>query len=312
MVVSPRGGVSLKPAWETDVLFRLTAGVYHQPPFYRELRAADGTINKNLKAQTSYHIVAASDLNFRAWGRPFKFVGEAYYKYLTNLVPYEVDNVRIRYFAENMAKGYAAGIDFKVNGEFVNGIESWASLSLMQTREDIKGDSFTDYFNSEGKRIIPGFTINNTVVDSVTTERGFMPRPTDQLMTFGLFFQDYLPRNPTFKMHLNLLFGTGIPFSPPGAARVRNTQRMPPFRRVDIGFSKQIVGDPSLSNKPGGRTSLWRKYINNIWISAEVLNLLQVNNTISYTWVKDVNNRQYGVPNYLTPRQLNIKVSVEF
>lgn len=308
LVVSPRGGVSLKPSWKTDILFRVTAGVYHQPPFYRELRAVDGTINKNVKAQTSYHIVAASDLNFRAWGRPFKFVGEAYYKYLTNLVPYDVDNVRIRYFADNMAKGYAAGIDFKVNGEFVNGIESWASLSLMQTREDITGDFFTDYFNSEGKRIIAGFTANNIAVDSVTTERGFMPRPTDQLLTFGLFFQDYLPRNPTFKMHLNLLFGTGIPFSPPGEARVRNTSRMPPFRRVDIGFSKQIIGGALNDNKP----ALWRKYINNIWISAEVLNLLQVKNTISYSWVKDVTNRQYGVPNYLTPRQLNIKISIEF
>ena len=312
LVVSPRGGVSLKPSWKTDILFRVTAGVYHQPPFYRELRAMDGTINKNVKAQTSYHIVAASDLNFRAWGRPFKFVGEAYYKYLTNLIPYEVDNVRIRYFADNMAKGYATGIDFKVNGEFVKGIESWASLSLMQTREDIEGDFYTDYYNSEGIIIVPGFTINSAIVDSVTTERGFMPRPTDQLMTFGLFFQDYLPRNPTFKMHLNLLFGTGIPFSPPGEARVRNTQRMPSFRRVDIGFSKQIIGDASSARKPGSKPALWRKYINNIWISAEVLNLLQVNNTISYTWVKDVNNRQYGVPNYLTPRQLNVKISIEF
>ncbi len=312
LVVSPRGGVSLKPSWETDILFRLTAGVYHQPPFYRELRARDGSINKSVKAQTSYHIVAASDLNFMAWGRPFKFIGEAYYKYLTNLVPYDVDNVRIRYFADNMAKGYATGIDFKINGEFVNGIESWASLSLMQTREDIDGDSYTDYYNSEGKRIIAGFTANHVAVDSVTTEIGFMARPTDQLMTFGLFFQDYLPSNPTFKMHLNLLFGTGIPFSPPGEARVRNSQRMPPFRRVDIGLSKQIIGGVSNGKNQGEKPALWRKYINNIWISAEVLNLLQVKNTISYSWVKDVNNRQYGVPNYLTPRQLNIKISVEF
>lgn len=312
LVVSPRGGLSYKPSWETDILFRFSAGVYHQPPFYRELRAKDGTINRDLKAQSSYHIVAGSDLNFRAWGRPFKFVGEAYYKYLTNLVPYEVDNVRIRYFAQNMAKGYAAGIDLKVNGDFVAGIESWASLSLMQTREDLEGDLYTDYYNSEGKRIIPGYTTNNIIVDSIATERGFMPRPTDQLLTFGLFFQDYLPRNPTFKMHLNLLFGTGIPFSPPGAARARNARRMPPFRRVDIGFSKQIVGDISQSRHPDQKPALWRKYINNIWISAEVLNLLQVQNTISYNWVKDVNNRQYGVPNYLTPRQLNLKISVEF
>jgi hypothetical protein len=312
LVLSPRGGMSLKPLWETDILFRLTAGIYHQPPFYRELRAKDGTINRDLKAQTSYHIVAASDMNFTAWGRPFKFIGEAYYKYLTNLVPYEVDNVRIRYFAQNNATGYATGLDFKVNGEFVNGIESWASLSLMQTREDIEGDFYTDYYNSKGELIIRGYTSDQIIADSIVAERGFMPRPTDQLLTFGLFFQDYLPRNPTFKMHLNLLFGTGIPYSPPGVARARNARRMPSFRRVDIGFSKQIIGDVAQSKNPNGKPALWRKYINNIWISAEVLNLLQVNNTISYTWVKDVNNRQYGVPNYLTPRQLNLKISVEF
>ncbi|MBW6490788.1 MAG: TonB-dependent receptor [Lentimicrobium sp.] len=312
LVISPRGGLSLKPVWETDILFRLTAGIYHQPPFYRELRAKDGSINRDLKAQTSYHLVAATDLNFRAWGRPFKFVGEAYYKYLTNLIPYEVDNVRIRYFAQNNAKGYATGVDFKVNGEFVNGIESWASLSLMQTREDIEGDFYTDYYNNAGELIIRGYTTDQVIADSLTTERGFMPRPTDQLLTFGLFFQDYLPRNPTFKMHLNLLFGTGIPYSPPGVPRARNSQRMPSFRRVDIGFSKQIVGEASFAKNQVVKPGSWRKYINNIWISAEVLNLLQVNNTISYTWVKDVNNRLYGVPNYLTPRQLNIKISVEF
>lgn len=312
LVLSPRGGMSLKPLWETDILFRLTAGIYHQPPFYRELRAKDGSINRDLKAQTSYHIVAASDMNFTAWGRPFKFIGEAYYKYLSNLVPYEVDNVRIRYFAQNNATGYATGLDFKVNGEFVNGIESWASLSLMQTREDIEGDFYTDYYNSKGELIIRGYTSDQIIADSIVSERGFMPRPTDQLLTFGLFFQDYLPRNPTFKMHLNLLFGTGIPYSPPGVPRARNSQRMPSFRRVDIGFSKQIAGQVSYDANPDKKRGAWRKYINNIWISAEVLNLLQVNNTISYTWVKDVNNRQYGVPNYLTPRQLNVKISVEF
>lgn len=312
LVASPRAGISYKPHWETDILFRFTTGVYHQPPFYRELRAKDGTINRDVKAQTSYHIVAATDLNFKAWGRPFKFVGETYYKYLTNLVPYEVDNVRIRYFATNNAKGYATGIDLKVNGEFVNGIESWASLSFMQTREDIEGDFYTDYYNTDGELIIPGYTTNLEIGDSITSERGMMPRPTDQLLTFGLFFQDYLPRNPTFKMHLNLLFGTGLPYSPPGVPRLRNSQRMPSFRRVDIGFSKQIAGNKNKANELDANPRLWRKYIDNIWISAEVLNLLQVNNTISYTWVKDVNNRSYGVPNYLTPRQLNIKITVEF
>jgi len=305
---SPRGSVSYKPEWETDILFRISSGMYYQPPFYRELRNQQGEINRNLKAQSSIHFVAGSDLNFKAWGRPFKLVTEAYYKYLDNLVPYDIDNVRIRYYGTNSAKGYATGIDMKVNGEFVNGVESWASLSVMQTREDIIGDSYTDYYNDEGVRIIPGYTTNNVVVDTVVTEPGFMPRPTDQRVTFGLFFQDYLPKNPTYKMHLNLLFGTGLPYSPPGAVRSRNAQRMPSFRRVDIGFSKQIIGG---SQATGSRKGLLSN-VDNIWLSLEVLNLLQVNNTISYTWVKDVTNRQYGVPNYLTPRQLNIKISVDF
>ncbi len=309
---SPRGSVSFKPEWETDILFRFSTGMYYQPPFYRELRNPQGEINTDLKAQSSLHFVAGSDLNFTAWGRPFKFVSEAYYKHLYNLVPYDIDNVRIRYYAKNNAEGYAAGIDLKVNGEFVSGVESWASLSVMQTRENIDGDSYTEYYNDEGKRIIPGYTTNNIVVDSATFEVGSMPRPTDQRITFGLFFQDYLPRNPSYKMHLNLLFGTGLPYSPPGAVRSRNANRMPSFRRVDIGFSKQIKGTPEGQAARSRLSKGIFSHIDDIWISAEVLNLLQVNNTISYLWVKDVTNRQYGVPNYLTPRQLNIKISVNF
>ncbi|MFH1118473.1 MAG: TonB-dependent receptor [Bacteroidota bacterium] len=309
---SPRGSVSFRPLWETDIVFRFSTGLYYQPPFYRELRNPEGVINRKLKAQSSLHFVAGSDLNFRAWGRPFKFVAEAYYKRLDKLVPYDIDNVRIRYYAQNNAGGFATGIDLKVNGEFVRGVESWASLSLMRTREDIVGDTYTDYYNDEGKRIIPGYTTNNVVVDSAVFEVGSMPRPTDQRFTFGLFFQDYLPRNPTYKMNLSLLFGTGLPYSPPGSVRLRNAKRMPSFRRVDIGFAKQIIGNSD--TKPGS-SPLQRnilRHINDIWISLEVLNLLQVSNTISYIWIKDVTNRQYGVPNYLTPRQLNIKISVSF
>lgn len=309
---SPRGSVSYKPDWETDILFRFSSGFYHQPPFYRELRNNRGEINRDLKAQSSLHFVGGSDLNFRAWNRPFKFVAEAYYKYLDDLVPYDVDNVRIRYYARNNARGYATGIDLKVNGEFVKGVESWASLSVMRTREDIDGDFYTEYYNDEGKRIIPGYTTNNVVVDSAVFGVGSMPRPTDQRVTFGLFFQDYLPRNPTYKMNLSILFGTGLPFSPPGSVKLRNARRMPSFRRVDIGFSKQIAGK---REDDAGRSPFQKgilRHIDDIWISLEVLNLLQVNNTISYIWIRDVNNRQYAVPNYLTPRQLNVKVSVNF
>ncbi len=308
-LVSPRGGISFKPNWENDIVFRFSTGLYYQPPFYRELRDVTGVLNKSLKAQSSIHFVLGADYNFLAWGRPFKLTSEAYYKYLDNLVPYDVDNVRIRYFATNSAKGYAAGIDLKVNGEFVKGVESWASLSFMQTKEDLIGDDYYDYYNDEGERIIQGYTTNNIVADSILIEKGFIPRPTDQRISFGLFFQDYLPKNPTYKMHLNLLFGTGLPYSPPGSVRSRNMQRMPSFRRVDIGFSKQLLG---ASRYTESSTRQRLRFIKDAWISLEVLNLLQVNNTISYIWIKDVTNRSYAIPNYLTPRQLNLKLVINF
>jgi hypothetical protein len=309
LLISPRGGVSFKPDWESDVVLRFSSGLYYQPPFYRELRSVTGVLNKDLKAQSSLHFVFGADYNFLAWGRPFKLTSEVYYKYMENLVPYDVDNVRIRYYATNSAKGYAAGIDLKVNGEFVKGVESWASLSVMQTREDLIDDDYYNYYNDEGERIIPGFTTNNVVADSVLITQGFIPRPTDQRINFGLFFQDYLPKNPTYKMHLNLLFGTGLPYSPPGSVRSRNMQRMPSFRRVDIGFSKQLLG-ASRYSETNTRKSF--RFIKDAWISLEVLNLLQVNNTISYIWIKDVTNRSYAIPNYLTPRQLNVKLVVNF
>lgn len=309
VLISPRGGISYTPDWEKDFVFRFSTGLYYQPPFYRELRNKAGVLNKELKAQSSLHFVAGSDYNFNAWGRPFKLTTEAYFKYMQNLVPYDVDNVRLRYFATNSAKGYATGIDLKVNGEFVKGVESWASLSLMQTKEDLTGDDYWEYYNDEGVRIIPGYTRNDDVADSALIVKGFIPRPTDQRFTFSLFFQDYLPKNPTYKMHLNLVFGTGLPYSPPGTTRSRNMQRMPSYRRVDIGFSKQLLGASRYSDTD---TRSRLKFITDAWISLEVLNLLQVNNTISYIWVKDVTNRQYAVPNYLTPRQLNLKIVVNF
>lgn len=309
ILISPRGGISYKPDWKNDIVFRFSSGLYYQPPFYRELRDKFGVLNKDLKAQSSLHFVAGTDYNFIAWGRPFKLTAEAYYKYLRNLVPYDVDNVRLRYFATNSAKGYATGLDLKVNGEFVKGVESWASLSVMQTKEDLTGDDYWEYYNNEGVRIIPGYTRNNEVADSAKILKGYIPRPTDQRVTFSLFFQDYLPKNPTYKMHLNLVFGTGLPYSPPGTTRSRNMQRMPSYRRVDIGFSKQLLG-ASRYSETNNRQRL--RFISDAWISLEVLNLLQVNNTISYIWVKDVTNRQYAVPNYLTPRQINLKMVVNF
>lgn len=304
---SPRATVSFKPNWERDYIFRLSTGAYSQPPFYRELRDFYGNINKNLKAQKSYHFVLSSQYDFEAWKRPFRFVSEIYYKYLDDLVPYEVDNVRIRYYANNKAHGYATGIDMKVNGEFVKGIESWASMSVMQTREDIEGDYYYTYYNKSGEKIIPGYTVDDIVFDSIKHEPGYIPRPTDQRVNFALFFQDYLPKNPTCKMHLTLIFGSGLPFGPPSLERYKDTLRIPPYRRVDIGFSKQLVSE---TTKFKAKSPL--RYFKSVWLSLEVFNLLQVNNTISYLWIKDVNDRQYAIPNYLSPRQLNVKLIAQF
>jgi hypothetical protein len=306
-LVGPRGTFGIKPNWKSDFLFKFSSGYYYQPAFYRELRGPDGILNTTIKAQTSIHFVLTSDYNFRSWKRPFKFVAEAYYKYLDNLIPYEIDNVKITYSAKNNAKGYATGIDMKVNGEFVKGLESWASLSIMQTQEDIKDDYYYEYYNSSGEKIIPGYTSNSIKADSVRFNPGYLPRPTDQRVSFGLFFQDKMPKYPDLKMHLNLLFGTGVPFGPPGSQRYQQVLRMPSYRRVDIGFSYQALKETrTIKPKSVGH------FLKSVWISLEVFNLLGTNNTVSYIWVEDVTNRQYAVPNYLTQRQLNLRVIVKF
>lgn len=307
LLVSPRASISVKPNWKRDFLFRFSWGYYHQPPFYREMRDLFGNVNPNIKSQTSIHYVLGSDYNFKAWGRPFKLVSEVYYKELNNLIPYEIDNVRLRYYADNISEGFATGIDFKVNGEFVKGVESWASLSVMQTKEDVLTDSYTEYYNSDGEVIIPGYTFNTTVVDSTTFFPGAVPRPTDQRVTFGLFFQDYLPKFPSIKMNLNLLFGTGLPFGPPSYERYKDTLRIPPYRRVDIGGSYAILKSDR-ERKPGQ----FMNSFESLWLGIEVFNLLQINNTISYLWIRDVTNRQYAIPNYLTNRQINIKLVTKF
>lgn len=306
-VISPRANISLEPDWERDFLFRFSTGYYYQPAFYRELRDFDGVLNKNIKAQRSIHFVLGSDYNFKAWDRPFKFVGEAYYKQMDNIIPYELDNVRIRYYAENSANAYAVGADLKINGEFVKGVDSWVNLGVMQVYEDIDNDAYYDYYNDEGEKIVPGFTFNNKATDSVRREPGYIPRPTDQRINFSLFFQDYLPRNPTYKMNITFHYGSGMPFGPPSNERYKDTLRIPPYIRVDLGMSKQLMGPQS---NLGARNPL--RHFEAIWLGVDVFNLLQRNNTLSYLWVTDVTNRQYAVPNFLTSRQINVRLLVEF
>lgn len=304
--ISPRLGVAYKPKWKREMVFRLSGGVYSQSPFYRELRLFDGSLYADAESQKSYQAVLGSDLNFKAWNRPFIFTTEVYYKYFNNLIPYEVDNVRIRYFADQQATGYAAGLDLRVNGEFVKGIDSWASLSLMKTEEDVNGDSYSYYLNSDGERITSAVE-NQVIADTITVFPGMIPRPSDQRLTFSVLFQDYIPRYPTFRVHLRLIFGTRLPFGAPDSERYQQTIRMPAYRRVDMGFSKQLISEESTFKKNNPL-----RYVKNMWISLEVFNILDINNTISYTWIKDINNSQYAVPNYLTPRQINLKLIAEF
>ena len=287
-LLAPRVNFSYKPAKNPNIVFRFATGIYYQTPFYREMRDVNGTINHNIKSQKSTHFIAGTDVRFTSWGRPFIFTTEAYYKILDNLIPYYTENVRVRYLSNETAKGYATGIDFKVYGEFVKGIDSWISLSVMQTKEDIYGDF---YYTK----------------DSVKVDPGFIPRPTDQRVNFSIFFQDYIPNHPYFKMHMRLLFNTGLPFGPPDSEPYQHTLRMPDYRRVDIGFSYQIINEGTTF---GSKNPL--KNFKNMWLSLEIFNLLQVYNTVSYIWIKDVNNVQFAVPNYLSPRLLNLKLIVEF
>jgi hypothetical protein len=274
-IVSPRIQFSHKPNWKKDWLFKASAGIYHQQPFYRELRNAAGQINKDLKSQKSYQAVLGANYRFKLWDREFQLNQEVYGKYLWDVVPYDVDNVRIRYFAKNSATAFAVGYDMRVGGEFIRGSESWFSLGVLSTREDVDGDG-----------------------------KGYIRRPTDQRVTLGVFFQDHLPKNPSVRMYLNMVIGTGLPFGPPGNLENRGALKAPPYRRVDIGFSKVI----SLGDK-----SKWLgKRFETIWLGLEILNLIGAENTISYTWIKDVYDVQYAVPNTLSTRFLNLRLQVKF
>ena len=272
---NPRLNFSYKPRWKKDIVFRISGGVYSQPLTFREMTDLQGIIVPGLKAQTSFQGVAGSDFYFSLWHRPFKLVTEVYYKYIQDLIPYEIDNLRIRYYGTNDAHGYAGGIDFRINGEFVKGAESWASLSIMKTEE---------YF-----------------------EGYWVPRPTDQRINLAIFFQDFIPGFPTWKVAITLVYGTGLPYGAPDSPRYLQTFRMPPYRRVDIGLSKQLIGEYThFSAKNPLRA------FKSLWIGLDVFNLFDFANTVSYQWITDVQGRQYNVPNYLTPRLFNLKLVAGF
>ncbi|PKV75640.1 TonB-dependent receptor [Pontibacter ramchanderi] len=291
LTVTPRVQYSFITRHNPDLSFKAAVGLYYQPPFYRELRNFQGELNPKLKAQRSLHAVIGSDYLFKAWDRDFKLTTEAYYKHMTNVVPYDLDNVRLRYYGQNNAKAYAAGIDVRVNGEFIPGAESWLSLGLMQTRENVQGDSSLVY-SSTGEII-------------GSRDRGYLRRPTDQLVNIGVFFQDHLPDNPTIRMYLNAVYGSGLPFGPPNRPEFRNAFSGKSYKRVDIGFSKLIaLGDELTERK--------KVSLESMWIGLEVLNIIDAQNRISYSYVTDVNNLTYAIPNFLTGRRLNLRFIARF
>ena len=289
-----------------NLSYRLSSGLYYQPPFYREFRTFDGKLNLNVRAQKSMHVVAATDLFFEMWGRekPFKFTGELYYKYLWDVNPYEIENVRTRYYADNNAVAYAYGIDMNVHGEFVKGIESFFKVGLMRTREDILNDHYTEYYNAAGERIIFGYSQDQNVVDSNVVFPGYVPRPTDQLLTIGALVQDQMPGFEQFSVQMGLQFGSRLPYGPPDFTRYKDTLRMKSYFRVDLALSYDLLKGGNAVKK-----SFLRK-CEAASISLEIFNLLGINNVLSKQWIQDVEGKYYAIPNYLTSRRFNLKLSI--
>lgn len=276
-VFSPRAQFAVKPDWDKDMIFRIAGGLYYQPPFYRELRDSSGTVQPSVKAQKSIHLVLGNEYSFKMWDRPFKLVSETYYKHLTDVNPYTLENVRIRYRANNKAKAYAYGLDLRLNGEFVPGTESWFSFGYLKTEENIE-------------------------------ERGYIARPTDQRLKFGVLFQDYVPNIPELKVYLNLVYNTGVPGGSPSYADPYDYQnRLRDYKRADVGFSYAIVDRDKAYN------ANWKNAFKELTIGVEVFNMFNVQNSITNTWVRDVySKRQYAIPNYLSPRVFNVRLSMKF
>ncbi len=276
-IFSPRAQFAIKPDWEKDMLFRVSGGIYSQPPFYKELRGFDGTIIPDVKAQRSAHIVLGSDYSFTMWDRPFKLTTEVYYKNLTNVNPYSVDNVRIRYQANNNAKAYATGLDVRLNGEFVPGNESWISLGILKTEENIDG-------------------------------RGYIARPTDQRFKLGILFQDYVPNLPDLKAYLNLVYNSGVPGGAPAYSDPYNFQnRLRAYRRADLGIL-YVFTDAKKRYTNG-----WLSQFKELTAGLELFNMFGIQNSITNTWVRDAATKnQFGVPNFLSGRILNFRVGMKF
>ena len=283
VLFSPRASIGIIPKFNDDITFRFATGVYYQTPFYKEMRdttTVDGitnvTLNKEIKSQRSIHFVLGCDYHFKIFNRPFKFTAEAYYKKLDNLIPYNVDNVRIVYYGENCANGYATGLDLKLFGEFVPGTDSWLTFSVMDTRERINGGDW-------------------------------IQRPTNSRFCASLYFTDFFPGTDRWKMSLQGTYADGLPFGPPHTGREKHTFNAPAYKRVDIGMSYRLLNNEDRRYRTG-----IRQWFKNVWLGVDAFNILGIENVNSYYWVKDINNHNYAVPNYLTGRQINARILMEF
>ena len=283
VLFSPRASIGIIPKFNDDITFRFATGVYYQTPFYKEMRdttTVDGitnvTLNKEIKSQRSIHFVLGCDYHFKIFNRPFKFTAEAYYKKLDNLIPYNVDNVRIVYYGENCANGYATGLDLKLFGEFVPGTDSWLTFSIMDTRERINGGDW-------------------------------IQRPTNSRFCASLYFTDFFPGTDRWKMSLQGTYADGLPFGPPHTGREKHTFNAPAYKRVDIGMSYRLLNNEDRRYRTG-----IRQWFKNVWLGVDAFNILGIENVNSYYWVKDINNHNYAVPNYLTGRQINARILMEF
>lgn len=280
-LMSPRLSVSYIPAKADNWVFRFATGLYYQSPFYKEFRRAteDGAVielNRDIKSQRSWQFILGTDYTFRMLNRPFKLSGEAYYKALSNLIPYEVDNLKVVYDGVNSTSGFAAGVDFKLFGQFVPGSDSWISFSLMKTQETLNGVK--------------------------------VPRPNDRRYSFAMYFTDYFPKFPKLKLNLRGVFSDGLPTTAPHSSRDKGYFRTPAYKRVDIGLSYALLSAP----KEGEARSGIGKYLKSIWLGLDCFNLFDISNVSSYYWVTDVNDVQYAVPNYLTRRQINVSLTIDF
>jgi hypothetical protein len=285
VIISPRAQLAYKPHWKKDIVFTVSSGLYAQPPFYREMRDLQGGVNTQLKSQKSFHLVGGTDYNFTMLNRPFKVKTEAYYKDLWDLDPYLYDNVRIRYTGKNDARGYVYGGEVRLYGDLVKDATSFISIGLMKAEQKV-----TDS---------PGIAGYNK----------YFPLPSDQRFTLGMYFEDYLPRNKNFKVHINAVYATGLPVGPPFGHLYQDVLRLPDYKRVDIGFSALLV---DVTRKEHPAHSFFNN-IKSIWASLEVFNLLSIQNTLSYTWIQDwTSQNTFAVPNRLTSRLLNVKVLFNF